>query len=155
VHTPLGPEPLDGHLRQVNAVTIGDYVPDPSVASFVMIVSSMCPHCKDFKPLVKVVSDLLDPITTRFVWMNGPKNDIPNFLPEYSSYPLLFMWPWGQADGPPITYGSRPRSVEAMLDWIAENAEIPGFEIPVYDKVASAELVKKLTDEEYKHWGID
>jgi hypothetical protein len=84
--------------------------------------------------------------------MNGPKNDIPNFLPEYSSYPLLFLWPWGQPDGDPIRYGSRPRTPEALFDFILENANIPGFAVPPYDKAETEALIKKLTDEEYKHW---
>jgi hypothetical protein len=61
VHTDLDPTPPTSRLRNVNAVTIGDYVPDLTIANFVMIVSSMCPHCKDFKPLVQVVADLIDP----------------------------------------------------------------------------------------------
>jgi hypothetical protein len=75
-------EPPEVCLREVNAVTAEAAIFERPGPTFLLATSQMCPHCKDFKPLITVAAELIDPAVVRFFWINHPRNDLPNFVPS-------------------------------------------------------------------------
>jgi hypothetical protein len=133
-----------GPFQEVNALGLEALVSEEGVATLVLLVSAPCPYCKEFKPVVEVVAELVDQKAIRIVWMNGPANDVPDVIPVTAYYPALLLWPIGGKEAPPIEFRSENRTVSEVIDFIAENARVDGFERPVFDAEAIEKKVAAL-----------
>jgi hypothetical protein len=109
-------------FRQVNAATVKDVVYNREVATALLIASTHCGNCREFRPYIWTAVDLLEGYPARFYWIEGPKNDIPpGIMPETEFYPKLYVWPAGDGYRTPVLYEGG-NSVREIIDFVVANS---------------------------------
>jgi hypothetical protein len=133
-------DPPEVKLRQVNALTVKEAVLRKDAPTVLLLLSSTCGSCHEFRPYAWAAVDLLEGYPIQFYWMEGPKNDIPDaIVPETDVYPKLYVWPAGDGYLTPVLYeGSN--SVEGIVQFIVGNSGL-NLEQPVINGYRANELL--------------
>jgi thiol-disulfide isomerase/thioredoxin len=134
-------EPPEVKLRQVNAITADEKLIQKDVVTLLLCAASWCGHCREFKPQIQLLAELLAEQPIQFFWINEPENDHPKTVPPDMSYPALFMWPVGENYMRPLQF-EQTRSVRNVLEWIHANGGVR-FAIP---EITDEEIEKRITE---------
>jgi thiol-disulfide isomerase/thioredoxin len=128
LYSVVADDPLEVHLREVNSLTVEKAVITRDDATLLLLTAEWCDHCKQFKPQVRQAAEILAGRKVKFYWMNEPKNDLPECIPDHPGMPALFLWPAGENYTRPLMYERSP-DYRTLLAWIAANSGFPGFTI--------------------------
>lgn len=142
-------EPPDLTFRCVVTSNFKDKILNESEDALVVVTAPWCHHCKDFKPVLNVTSQLLRNITTiKFYWMDGTKNEYPPELPNFRGFPTLFLYPAGRKNETDAYDGER--DVPGLISYLTANATTK-FEPPTYNETEILTEIERLRKIEHGH----
>lgn len=138
-------------VQPIVNLNFADLVYDDSCETVVMFVANDNIQSKLLAIVFKAVANILDNKYTKFYTFNVTKNDIPEDVPDVSTYPMCIMWPAGKKDQPKVFSGEV--TFKNVFDFIKECAShkiaIPKFD-PKQVVQSITEKINKLLKKEQK-----
>jgi protein disulfide-isomerase A1 len=123
----------------LESVVIGQTDKDVLLA----VVGARCGFCPYLLHVLNEVAGLLKEIESlQIVSINGSRNDLPEWIGDVESYPVVRLWPAGQKDSP-VEYKG-PRKVNKVIEFLVANAGKP-FEVPEYNLTEVEERIQELS----------
>lgn len=137
----------DSTFKEINRDMYHDIISDKENDVLIVITAPWCHHCKDFKPVLNVTSRLFNEnnIHTKFYWIDGTKNELPDDFPAYTGFPTLFMFRTNNKTA--ITFDG-DRTIPGLIDFIHNDGSIK-FTDPSYDQKQTDDEIEKLRDEQH------
>lgn len=127
-------------FKKIVADNFDDLVIDNDNDVLVAFTAPWCPHCNNFKPILNETAYLLKDTKAKIYYIDGSKNDIPEFVPTMEGYPTLFFWPAGKKEEAPIKY-TGIRRFKDVLSFINKTSTNK-IELPPYDEEEIKERIK-------------
>lgn len=109
----------------------GDLVYDDTYETVVMFIREENKKSKILLIFFKAIAKIIDNKYTKFYTFNVTNNDMPNDVPEATTYPMVVMWPAGKKDQPKVFSGEI--TFQGVFDFVKECAShklaIPKFDL--------------------------
>ena len=93
ISLPLPNYELNETFKELVSINFDENVMNKNYDVLVVLTASWCHHCHQFKPILKKASELLKNENIKFYWIDGTKNEMPSYVPEYQGFPITFLWP--------------------------------------------------------------
>ncbi|OHT12760.1 hypothetical protein TRFO_17305 [Tritrichomonas foetus] len=139
-------DPPDATFRQVNTDTYHKTVNDPERDILVAITAPWCHHCKDFKPVLNISSQLLKNEKVGFYWIDGTTNELPSDFPSFDGYPTLFLF---AAKNKTASTFDGKRTVSGILEYLHKEGSF-NFTDPEFNQTEIDERLLVLRAIEHK-----
>jgi protein disulfide-isomerase A1 len=131
VSEPIRAEDIDKPLKKIVGANFNQWVLENPKDVFLTFIGPASPYCRFLLPVLNETAHLLQDVATLdLAFIDGVVNDLPEYLPDISTYPTSYLWPSGRKDAP-VKY-SGPRKVDKVLDFLTGSVTT-AFELPEYN----------------------
>lgn len=81
-------------FKEINSDNYHAIINDTVNDVLLAITAPWCHHCKQFKPVLNVVSRLFNEsnVNIKLYWIDGTSNELPDDFPHYTGYPTMFLF---------------------------------------------------------------
>jgi thiol-disulfide isomerase/thioredoxin len=143
------PEDADGIVKHLVGSTFSDVVLENESDALVVFMAPNCKYCPRLEIALEEVAKLFEGQNVKICKIDGSENDVPNIVPEYTSYPTIMFFKAGKKKEPPMIYKGSYR-VKDIVQYIERSGETnpkaPEYDAEAIDDIIS-EKYKKLTEE--------
>jgi thiol-disulfide isomerase/thioredoxin len=143
------PEDADGVVKHIVGSTFEKVVFENDTDSLVVFTAENCKYCQRLELVIEEAAKLFEGQKVKICKIDGSENDVPNIVPDYTSYPTIMLFRAGKKDEKPLIYKGSYR-VKDIVQYIERfGATKPKASEFNSDKIEDevSEKYKKLTAE--------
>jgi hypothetical protein len=139
VSQPVVPEDTAGPLKKVVGLNADEWIINNKKDALVAVVGPSL-YTRMLLQLLNETAKILSGVETLdVIVIEGPANDIPDYVPTIESYPVVYLWPSGKKDAPKQYTG--PRKIEKLMEFLTASVTSP-FEVPEYNATEVEEKIR-------------
>lgn len=98
------PEDADGVVKHLVGSTFSDVVLENESDALVVFTADNCKYCQRLELVIEEAAKLFEGQKVKICKIDGAENDVPNIVPDYTSYPAVMLFKAGMKDEKPNIY---------------------------------------------------